>query len=106
MRFDAIQLVVNRIDRDGDRLALLLIGGMQRRPDAADDLGEQLDDGGKEEFAGTLALGVSGEDFVDQGVGQGKLHAGPHHDRERTVLGKPFVNPLAAHGDRLLECDG
>ena len=103
LRFDAVEFVVDGLERDIDGLGLGLIGGVDRGPDPADDQTHQVDDRGEEELFGVLPFGDIFEELVHNRWAEGILQDAPDHDRQRRILGKPLKDVTEEHSRRLPE---
>ena len=80
---------------------MLLVGGVDRGPDAADDGAHQVDDRGEQQGPGVLAFGGVLEELV-QGPGvEGILQGGSDHDADRGFPGKLLEDLVEEHGRRL-----
>ena len=98
---DVVELVVDRLERDADRLGAGVIGRVHRGPHAGDDQTHQVDDRGEQERARVLPFGDVLEEFVHRPRREGVLQKAPDHDREGAVLGKPFKDLAEQHEGRL-----
>src|SRR5205814_4988825 len=99
-RLDAINLVVNRLAGDAQGRGHLLVGGIDRGSDAADDQAHEIDDAGEEQSPGVLLLGVVFEQLVDGRRWQGVLQNGLDHDGNRGILNEPLEDIAEDHGCR------
>jgi hypothetical protein len=102
-RLDAVDLAVESLERDADRHGVLLIGGVDRRLDAANDQAHQFHDRGEQEFACILPLGHVFEELIDDPWTEGILHRGLSHDGDGITLGEPFKD-IAVDHHRYLPC--
>src|SRR5262249_10528705 len=89
-RLDTIDLVVDGLARDAQGRGQLLIGGIDRGSDAADDQAHEVDDTGEEQSPGILLFGEVFEQLVDDRGGQSVLQDGLDHDGDRGILDEPL----------------
>ncbi|MFO0846152.1 MAG: hypothetical protein U0797_27875 [Gemmataceae bacterium] len=96
-RLDAVELVVDAGQRDGDRLLGRLEGGVDTLAGTTDDLGQQIDHGGKEQLTSVLPGGVGLEKGVELRGGQGAFPRGLDHDADWALGGARPTDSDRAH---------
>src|SRR5262249_12425959 len=97
---DALKLVVDAGQGDGDGLLGGLVGGVDAGADAADDLGQQVDGTGEQQAARVLALGVPLEQRIQLRGVQRVFKRALHHHADR-ALGYEALEHRPQHGHAL-----
>ena len=98
---DAVEFVVDGVDRRSHRLGPCLKGGMDRGPDAANHRAHQVDDGGEEELVGELPLSDILEELVEDPGIHGVLHDPLSHDGQGRILEETLEDFAEDHRCRL-----
>jgi len=99
--FHPVDLLVDRLACDSQRFGVLLVGGVDRGPDAADDRAHEVDDVGEEEVPGVLTFGHALEESIHGAGRQRVLEQGLSHDRDWGILDEPLEDFTEDHGCRL-----
>jgi hypothetical protein len=100
-RLQAVQLVVDGLASDAEERGVLLVGGVDRGTDAADDGTHQVHDRGEQQGPSVLALGRVLEELVQGQWVEGVLQGGPDHDADRGFTGELLKDVITEHGRRL-----
>ena len=99
-QFDQLEFVIERLDRDGNPLALGHISRPGILRESANDLTGQFDDRGKQEFPNVLDLGNIAKKIVKLFRGENILHQCPMHDTRRRCLHESLKKRIEDHTDR------
>jgi hypothetical protein len=92
-----LQLGVDGLEGDRQRLGPCLVGGVEGGSDAADDGAHHFHQGGEEQFLGVLFVGGGGEELVERLGCEAVFEGGAEHDADGSGGGETFEDGVEEH---------
>lgn len=92
-----VDLVVERGDRDGERVRHRLVGGVERGLNTRDDHAQQVDDGREKQCLFVPLFGRGPENLVERVRRERVLEGSAYHDADGSSLGEALENRAEEH---------